>query len=106
MALLEIPCMRPQDVEGAAVPALPERGDDARVAHLNSLMRSVADADPARVEFVPGPAAWCNDEAIATDLDYRWDGVHVYRRGAGLIFETIAPSLLHLAAEAAVEQTG
>jgi hypothetical protein len=98
--------MRPKDVKGAGVPALPERGDDTRVAHLNGLMRAIADADPTRVEFVPGPAAWCTDEAIATDLAYRWDGVHVYRRGAGLIFDTIAPSLLQLAAEAAVEQTG
>ena len=29
VALLEVPCMRPHDVEGAGVPALPERGDDA-----------------------------------------------------------------------------
>jgi peptidoglycan/LPS O-acetylase OafA/YrhL len=106
VGLLEVPCMRPKDVKGAGVPALPERGDDTRVAHLNGLMRAIADADPTRVEFVPGPAAWCTDEAIATDLAYRWDGVHVYRRGAGLIFDTIAPSLLQLAAEAAVEQTG
>jgi len=30
VALLEVPCMRPQNVKGAGVPALPERGDDAR----------------------------------------------------------------------------
>ncbi|HAP74885.1 MAG TPA: hypothetical protein DCR14_02240, partial [Acidimicrobiaceae bacterium] len=42
VALLEIPCMRPTDVEGAGVPALPERGDDTRVAHLNDLLRQVA----------------------------------------------------------------
>ena len=35
VALLEVPCMRPISVEGAAVPPLPERGDDARVAHVN-----------------------------------------------------------------------
>ena len=39
VALLEVPCMRPQDVEGDGVPALPERGDDDRVAHLNDLWR-------------------------------------------------------------------
>ena len=39
VALLEVPCMRPQDVEGAGVPALPERGDDDRVAHVNDLWR-------------------------------------------------------------------
>ena len=43
VALLEVACMRPQDVDGAGVPALPERGDDARVAHLNELMRGVAE---------------------------------------------------------------
>ncbi len=29
VALLEVPCMRPKDVKGAGVPALPERADDA-----------------------------------------------------------------------------
>jgi peptidoglycan/LPS O-acetylase OafA/YrhL len=96
VALIEIPCMRPQDVEGAGVPALPERGDDARVAHLNELLRGIAAADPANVSFVAGPAAWCNDESIASDLGYRWDGVHVYKPGAALIYETIAPALLSI----------
>jgi hypothetical protein len=77
------------------VPPLPERGDDVRVAHINELLRSVADARP-EVSFVPGPAAWCNDETIATDLGYRWDGVHVYKPGANLVYETIAPTLLAL----------
>ena len=94
VALLEVPCMRPKDVSGAGVPALPERGDDARIAHLNELLRQVAAADPTNVIFVAGPAAWCNDEAISTDLGYRWDGVHVYKPGAKLIYETIAPALL------------
>jgi peptidoglycan/LPS O-acetylase OafA/YrhL len=96
-ALLEVPCMRPQDVDGAGVPALPERGDDARVAHLNELLRAVAAADPTRAAVVEGPDAWCADEAIATDLGYRWDGVHVYRPGAALVYETIAADLLRLA---------
>ncbi|MGH9133310.1 MAG: acyltransferase family protein [Ilumatobacteraceae bacterium] len=94
VALLEVACMRPQDVDGAGVPALPERGDDTRVAHLNELLRGIAGADPANVTFVAGPAAWCGDEAIATDLGHRWDGVHVYKPGAKLIYETIAPALL------------
>jgi peptidoglycan/LPS O-acetylase OafA/YrhL len=96
VALLEAACMRPQDVDGAGVPALPERGDDARIAHLNELMRGVASADPANVTFVAGPTAWCNDEVIATDLGHRWDGVHVYKPGAKLIYETIAPALLEI----------
>jgi hypothetical protein len=96
VALLEVACMRPQDVDGAGVPALPERGDDARVAHLNELLRGVAGADPVNVTFVAGPTAWCDDEAIATDLGHRWDGVHVYKPGAKLIYETIAPALLEI----------
>ena len=94
VALLEVPCMRPQDVKGAGVPALPERGDDTRTSHLNVLLRQAAAADPANVTFVPGPTQWCNDPAISSDLGYRWDGVHVYKPGANLIYETIAPTLL------------
>ena len=86
--------MRPKDVKGAGVPALPERGDDARVAHLNDLLEQVAASDPANVSFVKGPAEWCNDPSISTDLGYRWDGVHVYKPGAKLIYEAIAPALL------------
>jgi hypothetical protein len=96
VALLEVACMRPQDVDGAGVPALPERRDDARVGHLNELLRGIASADPVNVTFVAGPAAWCGDEAIATDLGHRWDGVHVYKPGAKLIYETIAPALLEI----------
>jgi hypothetical protein len=99
VALLEVACMRPQDVEGAGVRALPERGDDTRVAHVNELLRETAASyDSARVEFVRGPAEWCTDETIATDLGYRWDGVHVYKPGANLIYTTVAPDLLRLAA--------
>ncbi|MEP7045336.1 MAG: acyltransferase family protein [Ilumatobacteraceae bacterium] len=94
VALLEVACMRPKDVKGAGVPALPERGDDARVAHVNQLLRQVAATDPTNVSFVRGPTEWCADPAIATDAGYRWDGVHVYKPGAKLIYETIAPALL------------
>jgi peptidoglycan/LPS O-acetylase OafA/YrhL len=96
VALLEIACMRPQDVKGAGVPALPERGDDSRVAHLNDLMRDIAGSRPAEVTFVPGPVQWCTDEAISSDLGYRWDGVHVYVPGANLIYTTVAPALLSI----------
>ena len=96
VALLEVPCMRPQDVEGAGVPALPERGDDDRVDHLNDLWRSVAEANPDTVTFVSGPTEWCDDEDVSNDVGYRWDGVHVYQPGANLIFTTIAPALLTL----------
>lgn len=96
VALLEVPCMRPVDAEGAGVPALPERGDDERVDHVNDLWRQVAEQNPDDVTFVEGPAEWCDDQEIATDLGYRWDGVHVYQPGANLIFTTIAPDLLDL----------
>jgi hypothetical protein len=97
VVLLEVACMRPQDVDGAAVPALPERGDDGRVAHVNDLLRQTAAYLPDKVSFVEGPDEWCDDPLISTDLGYRWDGVHVHRPGANLIFETIAPHLLAIA---------
>ena len=96
VALLEVPCMRPQDVSGAAVPALPERADDTRVAHVNQLWRGVAAANADTTTFVEGPDEWCADEEVAADVAYRWDGVHVWRPGANLIFETIVPTLLGL----------
>jgi hypothetical protein len=102
VGLLEVACMRPQDVEGAGVRALPERGDDTRVAHVNDLLRETAASygttAASSVQFVEGPDEWCNDETIATDLGYRWDGVHVYKPGANLIYTTVAPALLRLAA--------
>ena len=88
--------MRPKDVKGAGLPALPERGDDQRTGHVNELLRQAAAADPAHVTFVVGPTEWCNNEAISTDLGYRWDGVHVYKPGANLIYQTIAPALLQI----------
>lgn len=94
VALLEVPCMRPVSVEGAAVPPLPERADDDRVAHLNGLLRDAAAANAGDVVFVEGPSAWCDDPDIASDPAYRWDGVHVYKPGAELVYETITPALL------------
>jgi peptidoglycan/LPS O-acetylase OafA/YrhL len=92
VALLEIPCYRP--VDGGGLIALPERGDDQRTAHLNDLLRQTAAAYPAHVVFVTGPREWCQDRDIATDLAYRWDGVHYYRPGAKLVFDTITAELL------------
>jgi hypothetical protein len=96
VALLEVPCMRPQDVKGQGVPPLPERGDDARVAHVNQLLIKTAIEDPKHVFFVHGPTQWCTDEKIAHDLYYRWDGVHASRKGGKLIMEAIAPELLSI----------
>jgi peptidoglycan/LPS O-acetylase OafA/YrhL len=94
VALLEVACMRPQDVDGAGVPALPERGLDDRVAHVNELLGSLVDGE--NVWFVNGPTQWCDDETISSSLSYRWDGVHVYTPGANLIYETIARGLLSI----------
>jgi hypothetical protein len=96
VALLEIPCYHP--VDGGGLTALPERGDVERTSHLNQLLRQAAAADPAHITFVTGPTQWCDDPAIATDLAYRWDGVHYYRPGAKLVFDTITPQLLAIPA--------
>jgi hypothetical protein len=94
VALLEIPCYR--NVDGGGLIALPERSMDARTQHLNVLLRQAAADDPTRVTFVPGPTQWCSDPSIATNLGYRWDGVHYYRPGSKLVFDTITPELLQI----------
>jgi SGNH domain (fused to AT3 domains) len=97
VALLEIACMHPVFNAGAVVPPLPERGESWRTMHVNDLLKRFAAANPGNVTFVAGPTEWCNNATIATDTNYRWDGVHVYKPGGKLIFETIAPALLHIA---------
>ena len=79
------------------MPPLPERGDDGRVAHLNDLMRWVAAQYGPEVRFVEGPDEWCTDPVIATDISYRWDGVHVYGPGANLIMGAVTDDLLDMA---------
>jgi lysophospholipase L1-like esterase len=88
--------MRPVDSSGGPVPALPERGDDTRTAHLNDLLREIAAPENDGVYFINGPREWCNNPKISTSLSYRWDGVHAYKPGAKLIFETVAQQLLQL----------
>ena len=94
VALLEVACMRPVESKGGPVPPLPQRGDDSRTGHLNALMREVAAPENDGVYFVSGPKEWCTDPKVANSLSYRWDGVHVYKPGAKLILESIAPTLL------------
>ena len=96
VALLEVACMRPVDSKGGPVPALPQRGDDTRTSHLNDLLREIAAPEDDGVFFISGPKVWCSDPKISTSLSYRWDGVHAYKPGAKLIFETIASSVLKL----------
>ena len=71
-------------------------GDDARVAHVNELLRRVAAAHPDTTVFVTGPQEYCTDPAIAADLAYRWDGVHAYKPGANLTMQAITRQLLEI----------
>jgi len=96
VALLEVPCMRPLESSGGPVPPLPQRRDDKRTQHLNSLLREFASPEDDGVFFVTGPREWCNNMKISTSPSYRWDGVHVYKPGAKLIFEAIANQLLQI----------
>ena len=96
VALLEVPCYR--NVDGGGLVALPERSNDQRTGHLNDLLRRRRRPTRSTSSFITGPAQWCSDPGIATDLGYRWDGVHYYRPGAKLVFDTITPALLQIPA--------
>jgi len=96
VALLEVPCMRPLESSGGPVPPLPQRRDDSRTQHLNTLLREFAAPEDDGVFFVTGPREWCNNMKISTSPSYRWDGVHVYKPGAKLIFEAVANQLLQI----------
>jgi lysophospholipase L1-like esterase len=96
VALLEVPCMRPLESSGGPVPPLPQRRDDKRTQHLNTLLREFAAPEDDGVHFVTGPREWCNNMKISTSPSYRWDGVHVYKPGAKLIFEAVAAQLLQI----------
>jgi lysophospholipase L1-like esterase len=96
VALLEVPCMRPLESSGGPVPPLPQRRDDSRTQHLNTLLREFAAPEDDSVYFVTGPREWCNNMKISTSPSYRWDGVHVYKPGAKLIFEAVASQLLQI----------
>jgi len=98
IGLLEVPCMRPVESNGTTLPPLPERGDDSRVAHVNVLLSLVAQDYGPTVRFIGGPDAWCSDESVSTDTSLRWDGVHVYGRGANMVYEATANAVLRLAA--------
>ena len=94
VALLEVPCMRPRNVEGQGTRALPERRSDDRTKHLSELLRYSAQSNPSSTVFVEGPDEWCESPEIASDIAYRWDGVHVWKKGAKLVLEAISESLL------------
>ena len=70
---------------------------DDRVAHINNVIGFVSSQYGPEVRVLDGPDEWCDDESIATNLEYRWDGVHVFKPGGKLIFEKIGAELLELA---------
>jgi hypothetical protein len=88
VALSLLPCYRP--VKGSAG-YWPERGEDSRTRHVNDVLRKVEG-----VRLIEPPAQFCDDPAIAGSTDYRWDGVHYYKPGAALYFETTIPQLVKL----------
>jgi peptidoglycan/LPS O-acetylase OafA/YrhL len=90
VALALTPCYRPVK---ASAGFWPERGEDTRSRHLNTLLTAAATADPQYVTTVEPPPEFCTDPAIATSRNYRWDGVHYYKPGAALYFKAIIPQL-------------
>jgi peptidoglycan/LPS O-acetylase OafA/YrhL len=96
VALLEVPCMRPRQVEGQGTRPLPERRSDDRTSHLSDLLRRAATANASTTTFIEGPNEWCESSEIADNPAYRWDGVHVWKQGANLILETISGSVLSI----------
>ncbi len=91
VAISLLPCYRP--VKGSAG-FWPERGDDWRTRHLNTLLTAAAQADPGNVTTVDPPHQFCDDPKIAKSLSYRWDGVHYYKPGALLYCKAVIPQLL------------
>jgi peptidoglycan/LPS O-acetylase OafA/YrhL len=92
VALLGIPCYRP--ISSGGQTALPERGNDSRTRHLDVLLKAAAAADPAHVFYIEPPIDFCTNQKIATDVYYRWDGVHYGGLGAALVFKDITKQLL------------
>jgi hypothetical protein len=92
VALSLLPCYRPVRKSAGF---WPERGDDDRTRHVNTLLR--AAVQPDAVYALEPPAQFCTNEVIAADLTYRWDGVHYYRPGAALYFRAVIPQLQKIA---------
>jgi peptidoglycan/LPS O-acetylase OafA/YrhL len=90
VALALTPCYRPIK---ASAGFWPERGEDTRSRHLNTLLTAAAAADPQRVTTVEPPPEFCTDPTISTSKSYRWDGVHFYKPGAALYFKAVIPQI-------------
>ncbi|MEY9894184.1 peptidoglycan/LPS O-acetylase OafA/YrhL [Catenulispora sp. MAP5-51] len=89
-----LPCYRPVTTGGSAGGQWPERGDDSRVAHVNSLLAAYAQDPSHHVRAVYPPAQFCQDPTIAASRSYRWDGVHYYKPGARLYLRNAIPQIL------------
>ncbi|MEY9932938.1 peptidoglycan/LPS O-acetylase OafA/YrhL [Catenulispora sp. GP43] len=88
------PCYRPVPISGSSGGLWPERGDDSRVAHVNTLLAAYAQDPAHHVRAVYPPSQFCQDPAIAASRAYRWDGVHYYKPGARLYLRNAIPQLL------------
>ncbi|MGE5156142.1 MAG: acyltransferase family protein, partial [Betaproteobacteria bacterium] len=88
-----LPCYRPVPRSAGY---WPERGDDTRTRHVNTLLVQEALRFPDSVHTLQPPAQFCTNPTIAKSLSYRWDGVHYYKPGAALYFQTALPQLVRL----------
>ncbi|HKD98912.1 MAG TPA: acyltransferase family protein [Micromonosporaceae bacterium] len=95
VALSLLPCYRPVAANiGKGAGYWPERGDDDRTRHVNTLLTAAAAANPGYVTAVNPPVQFCDDPKISKSLSYRWDGVHYYKPGALLYCQAVIPQLL------------
>ncbi len=92
VALSLLPCYSPVRVTGGAG-YWPERGEAARVQHVNQLLTR---ATGPGVHAVTPPAQFCTDPVIGKDRKLRWDGVHYLKTGSALYFGAVVPQLLAL----------
>lgn len=91
VALSLLPCFRPVRRSAGF---WPERGDDDRTRHVNTLLTAAAAANPSYITAVDPPSEFCDDPKISQSLSYRWDGVHYYKPGALLYCKAVLPQLL------------
>jgi peptidoglycan/LPS O-acetylase OafA/YrhL len=88
-----LPCYRPVPRSAGY---WPERGDDTRTRHVNTLLVQEALRFPDTVHTLQPPSQFCTNPTIAKSLSYRWDGVHYYKPGAALYFKAVLPQLVKL----------
>ena len=91
VAISLLPCYRPVH---ASAGYWPERGDDSRTRHVNTLLTAAATANPSWITAIDPPHQFCDNPKIAKSLSYRWDGVHYYKPGALLYCQAVLPQLL------------